>query len=66
MSIKLFKNFKEVRAFKPPFQADAIYGGALLGVRSGEVRAAPRAQRPNPQSPDLSHMDRLSPKSPHP
>eukprot|EP00967_Tisochrysis_lutea_P146165 scaffold275491_cov28-Tisochrysis_lutea.AAC.6 len=37
MLIKLFKNFKEVRAFKPPFQADAIYGGALLGVRSGEV-----------------------------
>ena len=35
--IKLFKNFKETRTFKPPFQADAIYGGALLGVRSGEV-----------------------------
>mmetsp|Transcript_20959 Transcript_20959/g.34623 ORF Transcript_20959/g.34623 Transcript_20959/m.34623 type:complete len:958 (-) Transcript_20959:266-3139(-) len=35
--IKIFKNFKETRTFKPPFQADAIYGGALLGVRSGEV-----------------------------
>ena len=36
-SVKLFKNFKETHAFKPPFSADAIYGGALLGVRSGEV-----------------------------
>ena len=36
-SVKLFKNFKETRAFKPPFSADQIYGGALLGVRSGEV-----------------------------
>ena len=35
--IKLFKNFKETRVFRPPFQADAIYGGVLLGVRSGEV-----------------------------
>merc|ERR1719424_2601634 len=36
-SVKLFKNFKETRAYKPPFSADQIYGGALLGVRSGEV-----------------------------
>lgn len=36
-SVKLFKNFKETRAFKPPFSADQIYGGALLGMRSGEV-----------------------------
>ena len=38
--MKLFKNFKETRAFKPPFSADQIYGGALLGVRSGEVTVA--------------------------
>ena len=37
LTIKLFKNFKETRVFRPPFQADAIYGGVLLGVRSGEV-----------------------------
>lgn len=36
-SIKLFKNFKETRTFKPPFSADQIFGGTLLGVRSGEV-----------------------------
>ena len=35
--IKVFKNFKEIRAFKPPFAADTIFGGTLLGVRSGEV-----------------------------
>ena len=44
-SVKLFKNFKETHAFKPPFSADAIYGGALLGVRSGEVRALPATHR---------------------
>ena len=36
-AIKIFKNFKETRTFKPPFSADSIFGGALLGVRSGEV-----------------------------
>jgi len=36
-SIKLFKNFKETRTFKPPFAADALLGGALLCVRAGEV-----------------------------
>lgn len=36
-SIKIFKNFKETKAFKPPFSADQIFGGGLLGVRSGEV-----------------------------
>jgi len=35
--IKVFKNFKETRTFKPPFSADQIFGGGLLGVRSGEV-----------------------------
>ena len=35
--IKIFKNFKEIKTFQPPFSADQIYGGALLGVRSGEV-----------------------------
>lgn len=32
--IKLFKNFKEKKSFKPEFGADGIYGGALLGVRA--------------------------------
>lgn len=32
--IKLFKNFKEKKSFKPEFGADGIYGGSLLGVRS--------------------------------
>jgi hypothetical protein len=33
-SIKLFKNFKERRVFKPEFGAEGIYGGFLLGVKS--------------------------------
>jgi coatomer subunit beta' len=32
--VKVFKNFKETHAFKPGVQAEGIYGGALLGVRS--------------------------------
>ncbi|XP_065060961.1 coatomer subunit beta'-like isoform X2 [Rhopilema esculentum] len=32
--VKLFKNFKERKSFKPDFGAENIYGGALLGVRS--------------------------------
>lgn len=36
-SIKIFKNFKETRTFKPPFSADQIFGGGLLAIRSGEV-----------------------------
>ena len=32
--IKLFKNFKEVKTFKPTFSAEGIYGGTLLAVRS--------------------------------
>ncbi|XP_037632026.1 coatomer subunit beta'-like isoform X2 [Sebastes umbrosus] len=32
--VKLFKNFKEKKAFKPEFGAEGIFGGFLLGVRS--------------------------------
>lgn len=32
--VKIFKNFKERKSFKPDFGAENIYGGALLGVRS--------------------------------
>ena len=32
--IKIFKNFKEKKAFKPEFGADGIFGGHLLAVRS--------------------------------
>jgi len=35
--IKLFKNFKETRTFKPPFAADLLLGGALMCIRAGEV-----------------------------
>jgi coatomer subunit beta' len=33
-SIKLFKNFKERKTFKPEFGAENIFGGNLLGVKS--------------------------------
>ena len=33
-SIKLFKNFKEKKTFKPEFGAENIFGGGLLGVKS--------------------------------
>lgn len=33
-SVKLFKNFKEKKSFKPDFGAEGIFGGYLLGVRS--------------------------------
>jgi len=33
-SVKLFKNFKELKSFKPDFGAEGIYGGNMLGVRS--------------------------------
>ena len=33
-SVKLFKNFKEKKSFKPEFGAENIFGGALLGVKS--------------------------------
>ncbi|XP_046891713.1 coatomer subunit beta'-like [Hypomesus transpacificus] len=32
--IKIFKNFKEKKAFKPDFGAEGIHGGFLLGVKS--------------------------------
>jgi len=32
--VKLFKNFKEKKSFKPDYGAENIYGGHLLGVRS--------------------------------
>ena len=33
-TIKLFKNFKEKKTFRPDFGAETIYGGHLLGVKS--------------------------------
>jgi coatomer subunit beta' len=33
-TIKLFKNFKERKSFRPDFGAETIYGGHLLGVKS--------------------------------
>jgi coatomer subunit beta' len=34
--IKVFKNFKESKSFRPNFAAEGIFGGALLGVRSAD------------------------------
>jgi coatomer subunit beta' len=34
--VKIFKNFKETQQFRPNFPAEAIYGGALLGIKSSE------------------------------
>ncbi len=33
-TVKVFKNFKERKAFKPDYGAEAIFGGFLLGVKS--------------------------------
>lgn len=33
-TIKIFKNFKERKSFKPSFGTENIYGGQLLGVKS--------------------------------
>jgi len=33
--IKLYRNFKEKTSFKPAVTAEGLYGGALMGVRSG-------------------------------
>lgn len=33
-SVKIFKNFKELKSFKPDFGAEGIFGGNMLGVRS--------------------------------
>ena len=32
--MKIFKNFKEKKSFKPEFGAEGIFGGHLLGVTS--------------------------------
>lgn len=32
--LKIYKNFKEQKAFKPDFGAEGLYGGNMLGVRS--------------------------------
>ncbi|XP_070562088.1 coatomer subunit beta'-like isoform X2 [Ptychodera flava] len=34
--VKIYRNFKEVKSFKPTFRADSIYGGPLLGVSTSE------------------------------
>ncbi|XP_045125687.1 coatomer subunit beta'-like isoform X2 [Portunus trituberculatus] len=39
-SVKLFKNFKEKKAFKPDFGCEGIYGGYLLGCRSSTTGLA--------------------------
>lgn len=33
-TVKIFKNFKERKSFKPDFGAEGIFGGLLLGVKS--------------------------------
>lgn len=33
-TVRIFKNFKEKKSFKPDFGADGIFGGQLLGVKS--------------------------------
>ncbi|KAK9737135.1 Coatomer WD associated region [Popillia japonica] len=33
-TVKIFKNFKEKKSFKPDYGAEGIFGGWLLGVRS--------------------------------
>lgn len=33
-TIKVFKNFKEKKAFKPDFGIETIFGGFMLGVKS--------------------------------
>nr|CAB3232869.1 coatomer subunit beta'-like [Phallusia mammillata] len=35
-TVKLFKNFKERKSFKPDFGAEGIYGGHFLGVRTSQ------------------------------
>ncbi len=35
--VKLFRNFKEVAAFKPPVSAEGLGGGALVSVRSSDT-----------------------------
>ena len=35
--VKIFRNFKETSAFKPPIAAEGLSGGALVGVRSSDT-----------------------------
>ncbi|CAL4118366.1 unnamed protein product, partial [Meganyctiphanes norvegica] len=39
-SVKLFKNFKEKKAFKPDYGCEGIFGGYLLGCRSSATGLA--------------------------
>ncbi|XP_055335267.1 coatomer subunit beta'-like [Paramacrobiotus metropolitanus] len=39
VSLKLFKNFKETKSFKPDYGADGIFGGTLLGVKAANSLA---------------------------
>ena len=32
--MKIFKNFKERKSFKPDFGAEGLFGGNMLGVKS--------------------------------
>lgn len=34
-TVKVFKNFKERKSFKPDFGVEGIFGGYLLGIKSG-------------------------------
>ncbi len=34
--VKIFKNFKEKKSFKPEFGSEGIFGGHLLGVKSNQ------------------------------
>jgi hypothetical protein len=31
--IKVFKNFKEIKTFRPNFSAEGLFGGTLIGVK---------------------------------
>jgi len=34
--IRVFKNFKETQSFKPPFSAEALFGGNLIGIAGND------------------------------
>nr|CAG4638264.1 EOG090X01FO [Cyclestheria hislopi] len=38
-SVKVFKNFKEKKQFRPEMGAEGIFGGAMLGIRSSNTLA---------------------------
>ena len=60
MMIKLFRNFKETRTFKPPFAADALLGGALMCASARPAALAPAGSQP----PSLAPAAPLPPR-PH-